>query len=231
MAVDPQTGKELWQAEISNREYVRTISVQAGLIFTQSRILREESGRFVRSWPSGFKPQTIASVEGQVFVGTWNGLLRAFDAVTGKTLWQTDAFNGKAIVGLAPVRGKLFVLAYDGQPFIATEGLLGMLKSTTGQVSARRNIRASAGVTLVANALSSYGSWVYLVAPSNLSARMELVAMKGDIQSRVWEYAAESGIQGPALRSRDLVYVTTDRDEVIALDAHTGKKVWRFYSN
>ena len=62
--------------------------------------------RWTTFWCHGALSQAISVIPGVIFAGSYDGHFRAYDAATGKVIWDTDtgsqpirALNGKSVFG------------------------------------------------------------------------------------------------------------------------------------
>jgi outer membrane protein assembly factor BamB len=139
VAYDPENGRELWRVSGTTMEVVPTIVVGHGLLFSSSgragptlAIRPGGQGDVTRThleWssPRGspFIPSPILHGEQLYMVNDMTSIATAFDAKTGRTLWQNrlgaaqrEGFSASPVV----VDGKIFFTNDEGETFVLRGG-------------------------------------------------------------------------------------------------------------
>jgi polyvinyl alcohol dehydrogenase (cytochrome) len=151
-------------------------------------------------------PTTPAVVDGTVFFGTWEGIVYALDARTGERRWSFDAraLAGEETAWKAQgigIRGGLSV--YGDRLYVGdTAGYLMALDTDTGALAWRVRLEDHPHVRVFSAAKIHEG--------------------------RI--YMGVSSLEESAIRVNPAYNGYTFRGSVLALDAATGRQIWRFYT-
>jgi len=159
-ALDPTTGKVLWQAPGVTAEYISVISVGNGRVYTNDRVLNARTGGALFWWPKyGNKPipfeshpppdqlrksvfygilkaaeyvTSLLATGPRVFTGR-HGMLTAYDAITLKRVYRFTLLEYK-IKALAATSKHVFVEGYARNHLMhSREGILVALVARNGQ--------------------------------------------------------------------------------------------------
>jgi outer membrane protein assembly factor BamB len=155
-------------------------------------------------------PSDLAVLDDRLYVGGADGLVAAFDARTGRLLWQREVATRGTAVHAPAVTGQTLLAATDDAQLVA-------LDTTTGDERWRRDI-ASAGLgTPVA-----WKGFAYVGAgPSQQTGR--LVAY--DLGSGVERWTVDRNIYSPSI-SGDVGYAGSADGIATAYDLATGAELW-----
>lgn len=175
----------------------------------ETKIRASTVGQLVLKWRfpvDEMVPTTPLVVEGIVYFGTWEGILYALDATTGREVWR---FNARDHVGPESawhqrgigIRGGLNVTG--GRVYFGdTGGYLTAADARTGAVLWRRRLEDHPHVRVFS-------------APKIHEGRL---------------YIGVSSLEESAIRLDPDYNGYTFRGSVLCLDAETGREVWRFYT-
>jgi outer membrane protein assembly factor BamB len=202
--------------------------------------------------PSETSPLVVGR---NVYVGDWRGSVYAFDAQTGRTVWQFR--TGGAVKGaVSYAAGRVYVGSYDSHVYAlsAKTGRLIWKSSAQQRLGARGTFYASPAVAYGRVYIGStdgkvysfgaqtgklrwsygtggyvYGSpaiWRQLVLVGSYSGRFYAFnAATGDVK---WMFRAAGPISGSATVIDGVVYFATLKGRTYGLNATSGKPVWSF---
>ncbi|MGH1371302.1 MAG: PQQ-binding-like beta-propeller repeat protein [Cellvibrionaceae bacterium] len=108
-AIDINTGKNLWSSPVKRScELSGKLSENYGL-----KAMREKTGEAESDCSFHFSFSAAATAtDGLVFVGGLDGILRAYNSITGEVVWQTE--TAKAFAGVNGIAGKGGSIDVDG---------------------------------------------------------------------------------------------------------------------
>ena len=184
------------------------------------------SGSLKWRFDTGFQvANSVALMDGVVYVGTDQGMVYAIDASTGAKRWSSQATASKdqRCTGPTVENGIVYVGGSEGVG--AGEGFIYALDGATGAPRWHYKVGDDVGVPLVAGGTVYLGSFDGHVYAFN--------AETGTLQ---WKYAADLPFGTLPAIVGNTVYVNSTSLEkanqlVIALDADTGSKKWSFEVN
>jgi outer membrane protein assembly factor BamB len=225
-AFDARDGKTLWR--------FRAGVVETSPLLTEGRVyfgswdhrvyaLDARTGRLAWSFATGGRVKAgVAFARGTIFVGSYDGRLYALDARTGRLRWA--AGNG-GLGGLyatpSVANGRVFVGSTNGRVYAFATSTGALLWSTRTRSFVYSPAALSRGVAYI----GSYDHRLYALAQS--SGRI------------LWTYKARAPISGAPTVLDGLVYFSTCGScsqyeqnararRTFAVDARTGRLVWRF---
>jgi outer membrane protein assembly factor BamB len=226
---------------------------RSGVSTTEKVLTVASAPRLHRLWGAATRESreginsSPAVVRGRVFVGSDDGALWAFDAMTGRTLWR-DRVGSPVRSAPAVAAGRVFFGSSEGKVFAddAATGERRWSYVLGGQITAaplvvgRRLYIGSRGGTLVALKIGN-GRRVWSATPWGMwggPAYADGTIFIGSERSVVEAYDATTGDRrwstklGSRVRSTPsvvdaTVFVGTDAGAVAALDATTGAVRWR----
>jgi outer membrane protein assembly factor BamB len=214
-----------------------------------------EAGR-VR-WRQSLPPTESSPlvVGDSVYVGAWDGAVRAYALATGHLRW-TRHLGGPIKGSLAAAGGTLYVGDYDGRlDALTTAGTMrwrarslprllggsGRFYSSPALAYGRVYLGSTDGKVYSYGATSGHLVWAtstggYVYGSPAVAAGLVLVgsydrsfyafdAATGAVR---WRFRTNGPISGAASVIDGLVYVSTLRERTYALDVHTGRLVWTF---
>jgi outer membrane protein assembly factor BamB len=267
-ALDADTGRIRWKFR-SGRCAWASPAVARGLVletFLNRRGNCDKSGggeliafteagriRWRRSLPPTESSPLV--VGGTVYVGAWDGAVRAYALATGRLLW-TRHIGGPIKGSLAAAGGTLYVGDYDGElDALALDGRLrwraqsrprllggrGRFYSTPALAYGRVYLGSTDGKMYAYGATTGHLLWAtstggYVYSSPAVAAGLVLAgsydhdfyafdAATGAIR---WRFRTNGPISGSASVIDGVVYVSTLRGRTYALDARTGQLLWSF---
>ena len=213
VAIDPDTGRELWRFEAG---VVETSPLVVGnLLYFGSwdkkmYAVDVNSHKAVWTFPTGDQVKAgPAYARGTLYFASYDNKVYAVDARTGKLRWSA---SGTANFYSTPTiaYGRVFIGNTDGRvyAFGQDSGHLLWAKATGGYV------------------YSSAAVWQKTVYVGSYSKRFyALDAGSGDVR---WSFDAGGAISGAPTVLDGVVYFSTLERKTFGLDARTGKKLWTF---
>jgi outer membrane protein assembly factor BamB len=268
-ALDAGTGRTLWRFR-SRRCSWASPALAAGLVIEaflnrHPACDRSVDGELVAldartgrvRWPAELPPTESSPLVlgGSVYVGAWDGTIRAYAVATGRLEWTVHV--GGAVKGsLASAGGRLYVGAYDGELYCVSLGgrvlwrsggrsrLLrgrGRFYATPALAYGRVYLGSTDGSVYSFGATSGALRWStatggYVYSSAAISAGLVLVgsydrtfyafdAATGAIR---WRVRTNGPISGAASVIDGVAYVSTLRERTYALDARSGRLLWSF---
>lgn len=192
---------------------------------------------------------------GTVYAGSNDRKLYALDLASGAFRW---AFATRDAISASPaVAGGLVVAGSEDRTVYALDALTGQerWRYTTGDAIAAAPaivddavyIGSDDGVLYALDLASGAPRWAFVTGDAITSAPVvagdvvyvgshdgTLYALKAGTSRRdgeaLWRYDAESAIDSDLAATPDTVYLIADRENVRAVDAHTGRERWRYHS-
>ncbi|MEI6894999.1 MAG: outer membrane protein assembly factor BamB [Colwellia sp.] len=240
IAFDKETGKEIWQADLSdiNNERSfwesRTSALVAGgptaglnKIFLGTEngevfALDAETGELI--WQAKIKGEVITAPaidSGILVVNSASGILKAFDANTGDELWQVEndvpALTLRGISRPVIASGGVLIGSDKGElkVFILEKGQAGWVTEigeATGSTELQRVIDVDSAPVV-------FGDKVYAI-----SARGNLVAIELNSGRILWKRQYSS--YRPIAVYRNDIFITTTRGHIYALNRLNGIERW-----
>jgi outer membrane protein assembly factor BamB len=190
-----------------------------------------------------------------VYVGAWDGAVRAYALATGRLCW-TRHVGGPIKGSLAEAGGTLYVGDYDGDlDALTLDGRLlwrapslprllggrGRFYSSPALAYGRVYLGSTDGKLYAYGAQSGHLLWAtstggYVYSSPAVAAGLVLAgsydhdfyafdAATGAIR---WRFRTNGPISGAASVIAGVVYVSTLRERTYALDLHTGRLLWSF---
>jgi outer membrane protein assembly factor BamB len=153
---------------------------------------------------------TPAVVNGIVYLGFYDGTIRAFDETTGAQKWsyQTGEFAGYS----SPAVSNGIVYAGSGDTYLyALDAVTGALKwrfATGNQIYSSPN---------VVNGIVYFGSY-----------DSKVYALNATTGALIWSYATAGVVFSSPMVANGIVYVGSDDSKVYALNAATGALLWSY---
>jgi hypothetical protein len=172
-------------------------------------------GPYRLKWVAEFPNEAVATAveaivaEGKVFVGTLAGSLWALDRRTGKVLWRHRA-DGPILHSPAHAAGQLFCADAGGS--------LWALDARTGK--ARWRFRSGKGGFSASPLVAAHT--IYLGSRDGT-----FYAVAADTGKLRWKFATGGPIRCTAALARGRVLFASDDLHAYALDAKTGRQVWK----
>ena len=161
------------------------------------------------------------AIDGMVYLVTRANLAWAIDAGNGRVMWQlpgTPALSGTTGGASPAVTGRIAVIPFGGGELVAAlrQGGAPLWNSA---VSGRRPGRAYANtIDIVADPVVADG----VIYTGNQSGRF--LALRLNTGERLW--TVQDGALGPVSVSGGSVFLISDLNELIRLDATTGRRIW-----
>jgi outer membrane protein assembly factor BamB len=194
-------------------------------------------------------------VDGVVYVGDWDGWLRAYELTNGQLRWRR-LVGGPIKGSVSYADGRLYVGSYDGRLYcfdlsgrefwrsVAQPNLLGSLGSfySTPTVAYGRVYLGSTGGKIYSFGATSgklrwshsTGGYVY-ASPAVWNGLVFIGSYDGffyalDAASGAlrWRFHSNGRVSGSATVLHGLVYFSTLSERTYALDALSGRLVWSF---
>jgi outer membrane protein assembly factor BamB len=226
-AVDPATGRDLWRAEDDRPQFVQTLVVRNGRLYTNDRVLEAETGKTVEWWPNDYDVSTLAASDSDLFIGGQNGILSAADATTLKERWRSTILAGKEIVAVLACDQFAYAVGYVGDSTSARDGILMAFDTSDGQQKWSYQIHSSSR-NLDLSPASIQGNQLFLLKPSDGKSGTEVVALDRTTGKRLWSFQSEDALQGPPFPEGRYIYIKNSVDTLLSLEESTGKRVWAY---
>jgi outer membrane protein assembly factor BamB len=226
-ALNARTGRPVWQHPTVDRCGWASPAVAAHVVYVtfvgSSECRHPRPGGEVDAYAAsdgralwrreiGSTESSPLVVDGDVFVGDWNGDVWALDAHTGKTRWRTH-LDGSIKGSLALSGRRLFIGTYGGSVYA--------LRVDTGRVSWRSGghgqFYSSPAVAYGRVFVGSLDDGVYAFGQAT-----------GDL---LWSRPTGGYVYASPAIARGLVLVGSYDHRFYALDAGTGAKRWTFHAN
>ncbi len=161
-------------------------------------------------------PPVVA--DGRLFLATFDGRFYALDARTGRAVWRWA--SGRCGWASPAVAGKLVVEAFIGHACALDvpghDGAVVAFDRRTGAIAWQRTIAPTESSPLVAHGLVYVGDW---------SGRVTALAVATGATR--WSFATGGAVKSSAALAGDNVVVGSYDGHVYALNARSGRLVWR----
>jgi len=224
-ALDPVTGNLEWSAEDETPQFIDTLVALNGRVYTNDRILNSETGKTVFWWPKDAGITTLLASSGAVFTGTKKGSIIAYDAGTLKRKRQSSVLVNKNIESMMVVGKRIFAVAYAEEAKSARNGLLQAFDAETGNQEWSLRI-TSCCRSLDAAPLGAAPGLLMIILPTDKKSGSDLVAFDPATGRVLWSFTSSVTLQGQPIAQGEHVYVVDAQDDLIALNASTGKQAW-----
>jgi outer membrane protein assembly factor BamB len=213
-ALNAATGTKIWSFSSGTSDIASSPAVANGVVYITSAFslyaLSAATGAELWSVSGQFGDASPTVAHGVVYLTTVDGVVDAFDAATGATVWTYTAPAFLSLSAPAVADGEVFVGGDDGNVYaIQADSGTEAWNFTTGD-----QITFSPAV---ANGVVYAGS-----GDGNLYA---LDAVTG---AKLWSYATGSRINSTPTVADGVVYASTLAGVVYAIDAATGAKLAGF---
>lgn len=213
VAMDPETGKELWRVRSAVSESSPLVvgrTVYFGSWDRKMYAVDTKTHRVKWTYTTGDKVKdSPAYADGTIYFASYDRKVYAVNAKTGKLAWASSG-NGTFYATPSVAYGRIFIGNTDGRvyAFGAKSGHLLWARSTGDWV------------------YSSAAVWHRTVYVGSYSHRFyALDAATGDVR---WTFPTSRAVTGAATVMDGLVYFASLAGKTYALDALTGKKQWGF---
>ncbi|MFE7528072.1 PQQ-binding-like beta-propeller repeat protein [Kitasatospora sp. NPDC057542] len=213
VATDARSGRRRWEQHLPDGS-CSAAGVAQGLVYVtgvkgQLGAFRVEDGK--RAWYDDNAERYLALcspsvADGTVYLGTGAGLVHAFDAATGKRRWGVEV-GGGAIDDSPAITDDLVLVGDSRTGVHALERATGMR---------RWHLAGPHGASAVT--VSGANAWV--VGAARNRALMRIDPATGTVH---WRRALDATAGSPVYAD-GVVYVTTAKGTVLALDALTGRR-------
>lgn len=236
--LDARTGKLKWTVEAAS-SVLGSPAIYNGVVYIGAsdncfRAIDLISGRLLWVYPKvrGFmEAKPWADAQG-VYIGDWASHLYAFNPSSGALLWEWTNKKGR---GLSPAA--VWPVKSDGKVFIVTpERRTHAIDAATGtELWSARGGRESIG-------MSPDGSTIYVktmqdtvfaysAGPYNKPTAQAATSAPAAVGTPILKWASHVGFgyeiaPSPITTAYDMVFIPTDKGNIYALDAKTGKKLW-----
>jgi len=230
--LDARTGKLKWTVEAAS-SVLGSPAIYNGVVYIGAsdncfRAIDLISGRLLWVYPKvrGFmEAKPWADAQG-VYIGDWASHLYAFNPSSGALLWEWTNKKGR---GLSPAA--VWPVKSDGKVFIVTpERRTHAIDASTGaELWSARGGRESIG-------MSPDGSTIYVKTMQDTvfaysAGPYNKPTVPTSVGTPILKWASHAGFgyeiaPSPITTAYDMVFVPTDKGNIYALDAKTGKKLW-----
>ena len=236
--LDARTGKLKWTVEAAS-SVLGSPAIYNGVVYIGAsdncfRAIDLNSGRLLWIYPKvrGFmEAKPCVDAQG-VYIGDWASHLYAFNPSTGSLLWEWTNKKGR---GLSPAA--VWPVKSDGKVFIVTpERRTHAIDASTGvELWSARGGRESIG-------MSADGSTIYVktmqdtvfaysAGPYNKPTAQAATSAPAAVGTPILKWASHVGFgyeiaPSPITTAYDMLFIPTDKGNIYALDAKTGKKLW-----
>jgi len=245
-ALNASNGVELWNYTAS-RGFVSSPAVVNGVVYIGSDyIYALNASNGIQLWNYTTGSYTFSSpavVNDILYVGSGNSLysLNATNGAkrwifnTGKTVWSSPAVAG-GVVYFGSTDNNVYALdassgiqlwSYSTQDAVysspaVADGVL-YISSWDGNVYA---LNANTGVKLWSHAYGNPLTWTPVVA-NGMVYILNIQALNASTGVTIWTYAMGGGHSTPAVVN-GVVYIGSWDDNIYALNAFNGEKIWNF---
>ncbi len=172
---------------------------------------------FVRSIPFANEDNTLASSpivgDGMVFVATTNGMIYAYDAVTGATRWSFQIEHGTFSTP-ALSSGLLYVAGYDNKTYV--------LDAETGSL-----VRTHPFDDIIVSSITYQCGEIFFVS----SLYGNLNAFTPGLEELLWKRYIDGGTTSTPAVGAGLIFVGSLNNQTYALDKSDGSMVWNCSTN
>lgn len=231
-AVSPE-GATLWQSRINTREDDDDEATGGGLTYADETLFVSSGFGVLTALDAAtgavkWEQQLEATGSGRplavgdlVYVTAGDEIGWAVEAETGRIAWQTSAATSDANVLGAPspiLNGDLVVFSF-GSGELQAVFRQGGLRRWDSSVLGEREGRALSKVDDVTGTPVVRDNVLYAGSQAGRT-----VAMDASSGRRLW--TAREGAVGPVLPVGDSVFLVSDRNELMRLDANDGSRVW-----
>ena len=252
-ALDPTTGKVLWQSPGTTPNYISVISVDNGRVYTNDRVIDARTGQALFWWPKyGNKPipfeshpsldqlrkpvfygilkaaeyvTSLMAAGPRVFTGR-HGILTAYDAATLKIKYRFTQLEKYKIKSLSASSKYVYVEGYARNDHSRhfRQGILVALGARNGLKRwSYRFLGSCPGI-------STDGSGVFLLQAARGQSCTELVALNEATGKRMWSFRSAQFLYAPPVPHGKRIYVPNSEKGaqigLIALNSSTGKVLW-----
>lgn len=171
---------------------------------------------------SGQSFATPAAANRLVYVGSNEGVLYAFDGISGKTQWEFKTDYG---VPCLPLVGR------DGMIYLCSDnGAIHVLSAFTGKL-AWKNTEDTLGEYTPSPKLPYYHVFAPALSPKQVfltTPNGNLHAFDRSTGATLWVYYNKGGyITSPSVHN-DMVFIGSEDGKLIAIDIESGKENWSF---
>lgn len=224
VAVDPDTGEQVWAAESAGRRG-QISPVVAGQIILAPELdgsvaaFATQDGELL--WRGcniceGYdEVGSIAVFENLTFVARGNDQLTAYDLQTGHVMWKAGPV-GRALPDVA---------TYDGQVILAADDFLGVFAADSGDVlwQETSEVRFLHGITM-------HGSILYTVTVNSRANEPLITAYDVASHDRLWSvpYPSTSNPIAHYLTISGNTLYVTGGNVLLALSVQDGQTLWQF---
>lgn len=232
-ALDPETGREIWEVRLRIRGSRDRVSFGGGLAFDGGRIFVHNGNRFMAALDAAtgseiWRTDSLTpfhsaptAVDGMVFASTDDNELYAIDQSNGEIAWNHQGIAEPARLLTSPsvaVLGETIIAPYASGEIVA-------LRLQNGNPIWNDALTRSGGLTPisaindVAGSPVIVGDFVYAMSHSGILAAFNL--RTGE---RLWSQPA-GGLHAPWVAGDFLFLVTTD-GEVVCVERESGSIRW-----
>ena len=226
-AMDAETGRTKWRywtKPVESSPLLRNGILYIGSWDGNVHAISQKTGRAVWKYQIGAKVNTSAAYSGgRIFIGNQSGTLYALNARTGRLAWKAGQATEFFYATPAVAYGRVFIGSTDGTMY------------AYGQRSGKLLWAKRLG-TYIYSSAALYDRKVY--AGTYDGKLFALDAATGDVR---WRREMPSAVHGPPTVMAGLVYASTcsscgseaaryvkmGRDSTTAMDARSGRTVWR----
>ena len=248
IAVNPLTGKRLWETPGWSEDYVSCLVSRYGRLYTNDRVLDAKTGKLLFWWPIRKDIPPIPKLAHGFDLFHWRerfsfskfvvsdslvvgydtqGKLVAFDAKGTRPLekWKSPLLIGKRLVNLAVLGKLIYVLAYTKGKASSYNGILQSFSIKNGRPRWAYLFHGSNPVFL---GLGIGGRSVYLVKTSTHKSNSDLIAFNGRTGKLDWVFRYRGWLEGSLVRERSHIYIETNSSRLLAVSALNGKEIWKY---
>lgn len=218
-ALDAQTGKTKWVYEPGGPGSIFQLQYAAGNIYTESYVLNADSGKLLAT--NIRSVAVLGANASSVFKAFNDGTLEDIDARSNTVRWKTLSSPHMRPVAISYSSRLLFLVEYDGMPFVAQTGKVRAFNLADGHAVWELPITAE-NRGLQPNPISVDSNSLYLLYPVG-DDKTRLIDVRISDRKQVWSRDLIGQLEGPPVIVGESLYITDGPNVLYEIDKATGK--------